>query len=197
MQTMQIKRQKQIQAFLVETFGEAKGTALFHKQEQTLYALIDGEKGKTENQMKSLTQTIFPSVALYKALLTDCTSQADAYATMRTYMLNRVAAEKHASTAKMEIVPGFYKLYSKIFLKIMRGSDAWESTQKRSRDSFDVTITKCLWHTACEEHGCPELCRLFCDADNVTYGRLRKIGFARTQTLGCGGECCDFHFFKK
>ena len=68
---------------------------------------------------------------------------------MRTYMLNRVAAEKHASTAKMEIVPGFYKLYSKIFLKIMRGSDAWESTQKRSRDSFDVTITKCLWHTTC------------------------------------------------
>ncbi len=39
--------------------------------------------------------------------------------------------------------------------------------------------------------------RLFCDVDNVTYGECRKIGFARTQTLGWGGCCCDFHFFRR
>ena len=38
---------------------------------------------------------------------------------------------------------------------------------------------------------------LFCEVDNATYGGLRKLGFARTQTLGYGGDCCDFHFFKK
>ena len=56
---------------------------------------------------------------------------------------------------------------------------------------------RCLWHTACAENGCAELCRLFCESDNVTYGGLRKIGFSRTKTLGCGGNCCDFHFFRK
>ena len=60
-----------------------------------------------------------------------------------------------------------------------------------------TTITKCLWHTACVENGCPELCRLFCDVDDVTYGGLNKIGFSRTKTLGYGGDCCDFHFFRK
>ena len=30
----------------------------------------------------------------------------------------------------------------------------------------------------------------------MTYGSLKKIGFTRTQTLGYGGDCCDFHFFK-
>lgn len=35
------------------------------------------------------------------------------------------------------------------------------------------------------------------DGDDVSYGGLRKMGFSRTKTLGYGGDCCDFHFFKK
>lgn len=38
---------------------------------------------------------------------------------------------------------------------------------------------------------------LSCAVDDVTYGGLRKIGFTRTQTLGNGDDCCDFHFFRK
>ena len=60
-----------------------------------------------------------------------------------------------------------------------------------------IDMTKCPYHDTCARYGCPELCRLFCDADNVTYGGLRKIGFSRTKTLGCGADCCDFHFFRK
>ena len=86
---------------------------------------------------------------------------------------------------------------SKIFLKIMRKTDLQENVQKCGKDYFDVTITKCLWHTACAENGCEELCRLFCDVDDITYGGLKKIGFTRTKTLGYGGDCFDFHFFRK
>ena len=39
----------------------------------------------------------------------------------------------------------------------MRSSDLHESTQNHTRDSFDVTITKCLWHTACVENDVPHL----------------------------------------
>ena len=83
---------------------------------------------------------------------------------MRTYMMDWVAAEKHAFTAKMEFVPGFYRIYSYCFLKIMRTSDLWESTQEHDKTHFSASITKCLWHTACQENGCPELCPLFCGA---------------------------------
>ena len=194
---MSAKRQEQIREFLIEEFGGEKGQALAAAQEETLAALIKNQNGKSESQMKTLSGTILPSIALYKALMKSGLAQGDAYERVRRYMLGKVAAQKHASTARMEAVPFFYALYSRIFLKIMRTADAWESTQRRKRDSFDVTITKCLWHTACAENGCPELCRLFCEADNVTYGGLKKIGFSRTQTLGCGGDACDFHFFRK
>lgn len=42
-------------------------------------------------------------------------------------------------TAKMEWIPGFYFLYSRIFLKIVRTMDLWESVQKHDRNSIDVT----------------------------------------------------------
>lgn len=194
---MKIKQQKQIRSFLVEAFGNDRGDALFGAQDKMLGALIANTKNKSASQMKTLTQTILPRIALYKALLGDGIPEADAYAYVQKYMLEKVAVKKHKSTAGMEIVPGFYALYSKIFLRIMRKTDLQESTQSHDKKSFDVTITKCLWHTACVENGCAELCRLFCAVDDVTYGGLRKIGFTRTQTLGNGGDCCDFHFFRK
>ena len=194
---MKIKQQKQIRAFLIEAFGNDRGDALFGAQDKMLGALIANTKNKSASQMKTLTQTILPRIALYKALLGDGIPEADAYAYVQKYMLEKVAVKKHKSTAGMEIVPGFYALYSKIFLRIMRKTDLQESTQSHDKKSFDVTITKCLWHTACVENGCAELCRLFCAVDDVTYGGLRKIGFTRTQTLGNGDDCCDFHFFRK
>lgn len=194
---MKIKQQKQIKAFLAESFGNDRGEKLFEMQDKALGDIIVNTKGKTENQMKTLIQTILPRIALYKSLQAEGLSDDDVYKYMRKYMLEIVAAKKHSSTTKMEIVPGFYAIYSKVFLKIMQTTDLQESVQEHGKDYFNVTITKCLWHTACVENGCEELCRLFCDVDDVTYGGLKKIGFTRTKTLGYGGECCDFHMFRK
>ena len=194
---MKMKQQQQIRSFLIREFGEDKGSELFSQQESRLDAIIAGTADKTKNQMKTLTQTILPRIALYKVLLDSGCAQEDVEALMRRYMLDVVAAQKHRSTARMERVPGFYAIYSRIFLRIMRTTDLQVSTQRCGKDYYDITITKCLWHTACVENECPELCRLFCDVDDVTYGGLQKIGFSRTKTLGYGGDCCDFHFFRK
>jgi hypothetical protein len=194
---VKIKQQKQIKAFLAESFGNDRGGKLFEMQDKALGEIIGNTKGKTENQMKTLIQTILPRIALYKSFIAAGLSDDDVYKYMRKYMLEIVAAKKHSSTVKMEIVPGFYAIYSRVFLKIMRTTDLQESVQEHGKDYFNVTITKCLWHTACVENGCEELCRLFCDVDDVTYGGLKKIGFTRTKTLGYGGDCCDFHMFRK
>ena len=194
---MKIKQQKQIKAFLAESFGNDRGGKLFEMQDKALGEIIGNTKGKTENQMKTLIQTILPRIALYKSFIAAGLSDDDVYKYMRKYMLEIVAAKKHSSTMKMEIVTGFYAIYSRVFLKIMRTTDLQESVQEHGKDYFNVTITKCLWHTACVENGCEELCRLFCDVDDITYGGLKKIGFTRTKTLGYGGDCCDFHMFRK
>lgn len=124
-------------------------------------------------------------------------SDDETYECMRKYMVNVVGKEKHSSMVKMEKIPCFYSIYSKVFLKVVRKTDLWESEQKHDKNSFDVTMKKCLWHTACVENGCEKLCRLFCDVDNITYDKLKKLGFSRTKTLGYGEDCCDSHFYRK
>ena len=85
-----------------------------------LNELIKNTKNKSENQMKTLVQTIPPRIALYKVLSEEDFSEENIYQYMRKYMIDKVAKKKHSSTEKMELVPGFYSIYSKIFLKIMR-----------------------------------------------------------------------------
>ena len=116
---MQIKQQQQIRAFLSEKFGGDSDSTLFERQEALLQGCIARTEGKSPNQMKTLTETILPRVALYKAL-SEHFPHEDAYKTMRAYMLEIVAPEKHSSTAKMEAIPGFYFLYSRIFLRVVR-----------------------------------------------------------------------------
>lgn len=194
---MKIKQQKIIKNFLFSELDTEVAQKIFDEQNNILDKIILNAFNKTKNQLKTLKNTILPRIALYKALNNYGFSMEDSNNHMKNYMLNYIAKSKHNSMVKMEKVPGFYSLYSKIFLKIMRKTDLQQSKQKHNAKSFDVTITKCLWHQACVENECPELCRLFCDVDNITYGELNKIGFTRTQTLDYGGDCCDFHFFKK
>lgn len=194
---MKIKQQKQIKEFLNIEFGMKPGQELFNMQERILKELIENIKDKSENQRKTLIQTILPRIALYKAMLQNGLSNKEVYQHMQKYMMEIVAKQKHLFMTNMEKIPCFYFLYSNIFLRVVRKTDLWESTQKHDKNSFDVTMKKCLWHTACLENDCAELCHLFCDVDNVTYGELKKLGFSRTKTLGYGGDCCDFHFYKK
>lgn len=194
---MKIKQQKQIKNFLNTEFGNEMGSKLYENQEKILQTIIANTKNKSQNQMKTLTQTILPRIALYKAMAEEGMKEEEIYPHMQKYMLDIVGKEKHLSMVKMEKIPGFYFLYSKIFLRVVRHTDLWESEQKQTKNSFDVTMKKCLWHTACQENGCPKLCCLFCDVDNITYGNLKKLGLSRTKTLGYGNDCCDFHFYKK
>lgn len=38
------------------------------------------------------------------------------------------------------------------------------------------------------------MCAMFCKSGDMCYGSMKKITFKRTQTLGTGGEYCDFKF---
>ena len=96
---MKIKQQKQVKSYLIEEFGPNKGNEIFDKQEKELYKIIKKTKDKTENQMKTLIQTILPRIALYKVLLNEEFSKEDVYQYMRKYMIDKIAAKKHASTA--------------------------------------------------------------------------------------------------
>jgi len=189
-------QQKQIRKWLNKVIQD-DAERIFASQSSIYCECVASLTGRTPNQHKTLTKTILPRVALYKALKADNKLSSQAYDLVHKYMIEVIGMQKYKSTRVLEIVPGFYRIYSRSFLKIMRTTDLQESILEEGKNHYNITITNCLWYNACKDFGCPELCSAFCDVDDITYGKLRKLGFSRTQTLGKGGECCDFHFYKK
>jgi hypothetical protein len=58
-------------------------------------------------------------------------------------------------------------------------------------------MTSCIYKDICDAKGCPELCAVFCENDDIAFsGLMPKIRFERKGTLGKGVDCCDFHFVK-
>ena len=56
-----------------------------------------------------------------------------------------------------------------------------------------VDMMKCPYHDTCADYGCPELCRCFCDSDDISYAGLHpKLIWERSMTLGRGNDRCDF-----
>ncbi len=90
---MKTKQQKQIKLFLIKEFGNDKGNTFFAKQAKRLNEIIECTKNKTENQMKTLVQTILPRIALCQIFLESGMSKEDIDITMRKYMLDFVATK--------------------------------------------------------------------------------------------------------
>ena len=77
----------------------------------------------------------------------------------------------------------------------MNGTEIWTSQfLKDNKKELDINIYKCLWKDTCDYFGCPELCELFCSGDWIVFGNIKRLTLDRTQTLGTGGNVCDFRF---
>jgi len=183
--------------FLISEYGAERGAAIHEAQQAALREILSHTVGKSPGQMKTLCKTILPRVALYKVLCAEAGGE-QATAVVRKYMLDVVGAAQAKRYARLEGVPGFFPAFRRIMAGFVAKSDNWaaEVTANNGRE-VRYNITKCLWHDACAENGCPELCAVFCDTDEVIYGKMKKVNFSRQNTLAKGGAHCDFCFERK
>ena len=95
-------------------------------------------------------------------------------------------------------IPGLYRLVPGVFVKSTRsvfGPAAGFAPKELQTGNgvWRVDMMKCPYHDTCAEYGCPELCRCFCDSDDISYTGLHpKLIWERSMTLGRGNDRCDF-----
>ena len=95
-------------------------------------------------------------------------------------------------------IPGLYRLVPGVFVKSTRsvfGPAAGFAPKELQTGNgvWRVDMMKCPYHDTCAEYGCPELCRCFCDSDDISYTGLHpKLIWERSMTLGRGNDHCDF-----
>lgn len=91
-----------------------------------------------------------------------------------------------------------YRLFVKSVMKKKFPHKDWNIEWVRCDErEIHFDLTRCIYKDLCDAEGCPELCAVFCENDDIAFGGLMpKIRFERSGTLGKGSDRCDFHFIK-
>lgn len=188
-----------MEKFLIDKYGESKGKELWGLTNDKVTELMDKTNLATSKDRKdTLKNVIFSKPALYLVLQEKGLSKEEAYDVVYEFLHTVVCVKSKKQYQTIEKIPCFFTIFKKAFIGKMTKSDLWTGSLKYSgKDSFEVDITRCLWHDACNEAGCPEVCKLFCGNDDENFGELRKVKFIRKGTLGKGNEMCDFMFEKR
>ena len=187
---------RNLQTYLQHHYGE-EGEGLFQRQ-QALYKECLAQIGdKTENQRKTMTNTILPRVALYKTLREKGLCAEESKDTVKDFMQFELAPFARTIRRMDRVLPFFFGLFRKLFLTGLR-SDNWTTQIIQTQgDTFAFDIVNCLWYDTCSAYGCPELCTVFCDGDHYLYDDLSRTNFERTKTIATGDGRCDFRFIKR
>ena len=104
-----------------------------------------------------------------------------------------------ASLARLPFAYTWYRLGVKKHMAKHFPPEGWETQWVRcDGKEIHFNLHTCLYQTVTQALGCPELCPLYCENDDIAFAGLApKITFRRTGTLASGAPCCDFHFLKE
>ena len=161
------------------------------------YLYLQKQYSNLPPAVKQHTDLIFMNAALYMCIC-DHLPKEDAYQIMEDATV-KYALPIGKLLDKATRLPGMPRLFMKVFRKMLLISFNEESGftsiyHDITNTAISVDITACPYQKYFTAAGCPELCKGACISDDACYGHMKRIEFKRTQTLGRGGEFCDFRF---
>lgn len=145
-------------------------------------------------------EQLLPMIALYEKAADITGSREKALAFMDKWAF--IETEKMMKYARALMKLGLYRLMpamcSWMLDRIFGEAAGFRYRRVPDAPGFAADMLRCPYVDACARYGCPELAQFSCRADDITYGALHpRLIWARTQTLGTGGSCCDFHLYVK
>ncbi len=161
-----------------------------------LNALLAENADASKEKQYHLKRQILPGIAAYETLQRVMPKE-EALQIVHGYV-ERLARTSHKQLATLLLIPGLYRLVPSVFVKSTRSvfSPAAGFDPKElqvGNGIWRVDMVKCPYHDTCAEYGYPELCRCFCDSDDISYAGLHpKLIWERSMTLGRGDDRCDF-----
>lgn len=197
-----VKGLKVLIPYLKEEYGEEKTKKVLEYAEARNVELCRENEGDNKAVKSHTELDVYPMISVYEGLQKNGVSKEAAQKFLDVTFSKK--AEPGAAQMRMLLkIPGAYKLVPKLFKSVTEsqfGEDAgFHATfleASKTRIRFDME--KCLyWDRFCK-YGYPELTMCMCHTDDVNNGAMHpKLCWARTKTMGEGGDVCDFHMYIK
>lgn len=179
---------------LVKKTSPKKARQAFREADKIALELTEQSKNEPKALLVHINMMI-PNVAVYRAMQRYI-SREEAYkimyASTRDYSLG-IGRMLDKATGLPGMNRVFIKVFAKMTVAIFGEAAGFEQTiYTSSSEEFTMDMTACPYRRWFAQQGCGELCAISCQSDVWCYGNLKRVEFARTQTLGTGGKCCDF-----
>ena len=179
-------------------FPASESDSLWKAAEEAFQKLLEENPDQPQAVAKHTQISIFPAIAVYQTIAAKYPDQAMQVLENGAGTVSKKAGESYARLLKF---PGIKLIFLKVFSKGVKkgfGPDAGFAHEfiTNSDKTLEFHVTKCPYQHFCEKYDCPEIVHIFCKNDEYAYGNLPHIRFIRTQTLGTGGNCCDFKFMR-
>ena len=162
--------------------------------------LLSEHSDKNKILKKHLQKAILPAVAIYRVLPQNGVAQAEAKRIIRQSVLETAKPMRNAFQ-KMGKLPFFYALFRcmcKASMGSAFGDSGWDMRWK-ANDKKEIRwdCHSCFYHNVLSSYGMPELTPIFCESDDVMYGKIPGMKWGRTKTIGRGANICDFYFSRE
>ena len=149
---------------------------------------------------RHLKKSILPAVAAYKTLIADGKTKKQAFEAVRASVLSDSEKQKKAFQKIGTLPFGFLlmRLMTPLSLKTTFGPSGWDFKWKQNdRRALKWDCSRCFYADIFAQHEVSELTSIFCESDDVVYGSIPTIRWARTRTIGNGNDICDFTFYNE
>ena len=145
-------------------------------------------------------EQILPCIAFYEALLKKYKDKETALKLFDEWAYDSIndVSEKLQKMMKIGVYKVVPSLCGWLLNKFFGEKAGFKSREVPDAPKFARDMTVCPYYETCKRYGYPEITQFFCKSDDITYGNMHpNLIWGRTQTLGMGGECCDFRLYLK
>ncbi len=183
------------QKVLEKEHGAEQARALLAKAQAYYDQYRAMHAGETNRANQSVLRTrLLPGLALYRALLEAQDNRQKALAEMDGLFRAAFFTGMVPGIRLLNRLPDPFPIVKPV-LKMMTRQEYLPGSQQVVEDSpdcFALHTFRCFIFDTLTAHGAPELTALYCSTDDWLAEEMPKIRWERTQTLGRGGERCDF-----
>lgn len=187
------------QRVLVRRSGQARARRIIAQAQVQFDGLFQARIRYANRALRHhLEQHILPGLALYWALLED-TADREKVVQEWIVLQKAVALERRRLISLLRILPmpfafTLLRWFTRFSMRFEYPAIGWEIkwvADTPERLAFD--IHRCFYLETLNALGAPELTKHFCALDDWLFEVLRPaVLWARTRTLGCGNDRCDF-----
>jgi len=198
--TVPLPARKRFYNKLSEIKYDSLATIIILDAEKSYNNLLTSSLSDHKYQNRMIVKRVLPMLSIFQSLISQSFTQEEAILIIETLMKETFFTTQLSGIRLLNhLFPDPFPLIKPFLRLMMRFSDTPKGQEIKRDDSecFAINVYQCFIHDTLKELDASELTPVFCATDDLLSAAMPKIEWKRTQTLGRGGEMCDFCWCRK